>query len=153
MEVNKFWEEFKDYRHLSKDTNYFESFHFHFEEKWVNELLRLVLIGQKKATASSYFAFECQGLKLPEVGDYSIVTDYNNEPQCVIQTTSVRIIPFKDMTYDICRLEGEDDSLESWKEGHIRFFTHESKDLGYEFSEEMPVVFEEFEVVYRRDIL
>lgn len=72
------------------------------------------------------------------------------DPKCVIETTNVRILPFKDVTYDICKLEGEDDSLESWRKGHISFFKEEGKKSGYEFSEEMPVVFEEFEVVYQR---
>lgn len=34
--------------------------------------------------------------------------------------------------------------------GYISFFKEEGKELGYKFSEEMPVVFEEFEVVYQR---
>ena len=76
--------------------------------------------------------------------------NHNIVPKCVIETTNVRILPFKDITYDICRLEGEDDSLESWRKGYISFFKEEGKELGYEFSEEMPVVFEEFEVVYQR---
>lgn len=76
--------------------------------------------------------------------------NHNIVPKCVIETTNVSILPFKDITYDICRLEGEDDSLESWRKGHISFFKEEGKKSGYEFSEEMPVVFEEFEVVYQR---
>ncbi len=67
----------------------------------------------------------------------------------MIRTSNVRILPFHEMTYDICRLEGEDDTLESWQKGHRRFFAAESQELGYTFTEEMPVVFEEFEVVYR----
>ncbi len=151
MSVRTFWDTFLNSKHLSMDTEYYEAFHFHFEEKWANELLRLVLIGQKKATASSLLVYGIQASNPPKVGDYSVVTNFANEPKCVIQTTNVRIIPFKDMTFDICKLEGEDENLESWREGHIRFFTHEGKKMGYEFSEDMPVVFEEFEVVYKED--
>jgi len=151
MSVRTFWDSFLESKHLSKDTEYFEAFHFHFEEKWANELLRLVLIGQKKATASSLLVYEIQGSNPPKVGDYSVVTNFASEPKCVIQTTNVRVIPFKDMTFDICKLEGEDDNLESWIEGHTRFFSHEGKKMGYVFSEDMPVVFEEFEVVYKED--
>ncbi len=60
------------------------------------------------------------------------------------------IIKFKDMTFALCSKEGEDDSLESWRNNHISFFTREGKEeCGYEFSEDMPIVFEEFEVVYQ----
>ena len=51
------------------------------------------------------------------------------------------VIPFKDITFDICSREGEDDNLQSWQEGHREFFTEEGKELGYEFSEDMPVIF------------
>lgn len=44
---------------------------------------------------------------------------------------------FKEITYDIC------------KRGHIRFFEAEGKELGYTFTEDMPVIFEDFEVIYR----
>lgn len=56
------------------------------------------------------------------------------------------------MTYDICKREGEDDSLESWRAGHIKYFTQEGKQVGYDFREDMPVVFEDFEVVYKYGI-
>lgn len=70
-------------------------------------------------------------------------------PRCVIETISVTIIPFSDITYDICKREGEDDTLESWRAGHINFFKEEGKKLGYEFKNDMPVIFEDFEVVYQ----
>ena len=53
---------------------------------------------------------------------------------------------------NIVKLEGEDDSLESWQKSHKRFFEEEGKELGYEFSEDMLVIFEEFEVVYKNSI-
>jgi len=37
--------------------------------------------------------------------------------------------------------------LESWQKTHQQFFTEEGKELGYTFSENMPVVFEEFKVI------
>lgn len=149
MMIEDFWHRFLIEKRLSPDSTYFDCFHFELTEKWAEELLRLVLLGKKKATASSLYAFEKENLRLPEVGDFSIVTNWAGEPKCVIQTSKVRILPFREMTYDICKLEGEDDTLESWQRGHQRFFTEEGKELGYEFTEDMPVVFEEFEVVYQ----
>ena len=149
MMIQDFWHRFLIEKRLSPDSTYFDCFHFELTEKWAEELLRLVLIGKKKATASSLYAFEKENLRLPEVGDFSIVTNWAGEPKCVIQTSKVRILPFREMTYDICKLEGEDDTLASWQRGHQRFFTEEGKELGYEFTEDLPVVFEEFEVVYQ----
>jgi uncharacterized protein YhfF len=87
-------------------------------------------------------------LDSPKVGDYSIVNNWNGIPRCVIQTTNIIILPFKDMTYEICKREGE--CLESWKHNHIEFFTEEGKSTGYKFTEDMLVVFEDFEVMYKK---
>ena len=43
--------------------------------------------------------------------------------------------------------QGEDESIESWKQTHEKFFREEGHELGYRFSEDMDIVFEEFEVI------
>ena len=147
--TQRFWQAFLTEKDLPQDTEYSECFHFEISELAANELLRLVLRGKKRATASSLWGYEIEGDKMPQAGQYSIVTDWDGVPRCVIQTTRVRVIPFNDITFDICRREGEDDSLDSWRESHIAFFTEEGRQLGYEFSEDMPVIFEEFKLVYK----
>lgn len=124
-----------------------EKWHFELTEGAANYLLGLVLEGKKRATASSLWEYELEGEPLPKVGEMSIITYWDGTPGCVIRTTNVRIIPYRDMTFDIAKLEGEDDTLESWQKNHEAFFTEEGKKLGYTFSEDMPVIFEEFEVV------
>lgn len=146
--INTFWENFLLKTNRDKDIKYIDSFHFELTQRWANELLRLVLIGQKQATSSSLLAYQIGGDRIPQVGDLSIVTDWEGIPKCVIETTNVMIIPFKEITFDICKLEGEDDNLESWREGHINFFSREGKELGYTFTEDMPVIFENFKMVF-----
>lgn len=150
MTVNEFWQEFLAFSNNDSSTEYLDCFHFELTEEWANKLLALVLSGKKQATASSLLAYERNGERIPQVGDYSIVTDWNGTPRCVIKTTAVTILPFNEMTFDICKREGEDDTLESWQAGHKRFFTEEGKSLGYEFSEDMPVIFEDFSVVFAK---
>lgn len=146
--INTFWENFLLKTNRDKDIKYIDSFHFELTERWANELLRLVLIGQKQATSSSLLTYQIGGDRIPQVGDLSIVTDWEVIPKCVIETTNVMIIPFKEITFDICKLEWEDDNLESWREGHINFFSREGKELGYTFTEDMPVIFENFKMVF-----
>lgn len=126
-----------------------EKWHFELTEGACNYLLDLVLKGQKKATASSVLGYQIEGEEIPKEGNLSVITDWDGNPRCVIKTTRVRIIPYKDITFDIAKLEGEDDTLESWRKNHEKFFTEEGKELGYKFSEEMKVIFEEFEVIER----
>ena len=124
-----------------------EKWHFEVTEEACNYLLDLVLKGQKKATSSALIGYELDGENIPAVGDMSVITDWDGNPRCVIRTINVRVLPYRDITLEIARLEGEDDTLDSWRSNHERFFREEGKELGYEFSEDMGVVFEEFEVV------
>lgn len=124
-----------------------EKWHFELTEGACNYLLDLVLKGKKKATASSKIGYQIEGDEIPKEGDMSVITDWEGTPRCVIRTTRVRIIPYKDITFDIAKLEGEDDNLESWRRNHESFFREEGKELGYQFSEDMEVIFEEFELV------
>ena len=150
MTVQAFWEAFLRDTGRSAEAPCPEAFHFELTEKWANELLRLVLEGKKRATSSSLTCYELEGERVPASGDLSIVTDWAGEPHCVIETTQVDILPFRDMTFALCRLEGEDDSLDSWRRSHINFFTAEGREAGYVFTEDMPVIFEQFRVIYAR---
>ena len=145
INIESYWKRFLEDKDLDLNTKCLEAFHFEVTEKLANELLELVLEGKKRATSSSLTEYESEST-VPKIGDYSIVTDWNENPRCVIKTTAVTILPFKDIDFDLCKKEGEDDCLETWREGHIKFFTNISKT---EFDENMMVVFEEFEVVYK----
>lgn len=148
-EIADFWGRYLKSAEKPAGTTFKESFYFGYYAELANELLRLVLTGQKTATTSSHLAYANAGEELPKVGDLSIVKDWSGRPACVIETTQVVTLPFNQMTFDLCRMEGEDDNLASWRENHRQAFTHSGPEEGYVFSEEMPVVFEVFRVVYR----
>lgn len=124
-----------------------EKWHFELTEDACNSLLELVLKGQKRATSSSLAAFEFGDETMPKEGELSVITDWDGNPRCVVRTKKLHILPYEEITYDLAKLEGEDETLDSWKRSHERFFTREGEMLGYHFSPQMPVVFEEFEVV------
>ncbi len=147
--IESYWQEFLSATGRPKEIRYLEAFHFDLTEKSADELLELVLTGVKRATSSSALYFEVRNERMPQPGDLSVVTNWAMEPKCVIETTAVTVLPFKDITFELCRREGEDDTLESWLCGHRSFFTREGALEGYTFSEEMPVVFEDFALVYR----
>jgi len=150
-EIQAFFERFLKQTKKSAKTKYKNAFHFELTEPLANSLLELVLSGQKKATASSYYSYILDQEPLPEVGDLSIVTNFKGEPKCVIETTKVTMMPYKDLTFEIVKREGEDDSLASWRKGHQRFYEEEGKLMGYTFHENMLVVFEDFQVIYQEN--
>lgn len=148
--VTAFWNAFLSEAQLDANTTYHEAFYFGADKELANSLLALVLSGVKTATTSAVPCYEAEGEPMPQPGDYSIVTDWDGTPYCVIRTTQTTILPFNEMTYDICKREGEDTCLETWIEGHRRFLSQDAKMCGYVFSEDMPVLFEDFEVVYKK---
>lgn len=148
MDIGSFWRAFLRDTHRPQDTAYYDCFHFTDDERLADELLALVLDGRKRATSSNLAVYRHEGEPLPKPGSLSVVTNWANEPRCVIQTQAVTLIRFGDMTYDICRREGEDDALESWRRDHALVFTMECAELGIPFTEDTTVVFEDFCPVY-----
>ena len=113
-------------------------------------LAQLVMSGKKTATSSAYPIYELEGEEIPKTGEYSVILNSKNEAVCIIRTTEVYVIPFNQVSEKHAYLEGEGDrSLDYWINVHRNFFTEELKGTGLEFTEEMMVVCEEFEVVYR----
>lgn len=114
-------------------------------------LLRLVLAGTKTATASAAALYALENESLPVAGEYSVILDSHGNAGCIIRTTKVTIVPYKDVSAEFAWLEGERDrSLASWRAIHREFFTECMQEAGLEFSEDMDVVCEEFERVWPR---
>lgn len=68
---------------------------------------------------------------------------------CVIRTERVAVVPYRDVTADHARREGEGDcSLAFWRQVHQAFFTEELTRAGMAFRQDLPVVCEEFVKVY-----
>ncbi|EDS76547.1 conserved hypothetical protein [Clostridium botulinum C str. Eklund] len=115
-----------------------------------DELLELVLKGEKTATTSLHYWYDGEEEELPKVGELSIVMDSNYIAKCIIETRKVDIIPFCNVSKEFAFKEGEGDkSLEYWRRVHINFFDEELKEVGKKFIENILVVCEEFKVVYK----
>ncbi len=149
--IQAFWRRFLAAKGLSQDTRMFSVFAFCGGGPLADLLLGLVLSGEKTATTSSVNAYLKEGEEMADPGSYHVVLDAQRTPRCVIQITAADVYPFNEMTYDLIRDEGEDDSLESWQETHLKLFQAEGEQLGFVFTEDMPVLFEHFAVVYRED--
>lgn len=112
-----------------------------------DQLLQLVLAGTKTATSTALRDFESAAESVPSAGDLSIITDGSGHPRALIQTTSVRTVPFGEVDAAHAAAEGEGDlSLEHWRDVHRRFF--EMSADGAPVTEDLPVVLENFTLVY-----
>ncbi|MBR0155770.1 MAG: ASCH domain-containing protein [Treponema sp.] len=149
MTSDEYWQKFLKETGKDPGLKYHGEFQFGLEEEHDKSLSSLVLSGAKTAVTSSLYAFQIDMESVPKKGNYYILTDDKDSPLCVIHEINVTIMAFKDVTWEYARKEGEDQNIEQWRENHIEFFKDEAELMGYDFSEDMPVVFEEFEVVYK----
>lgn len=112
-------------------------------------LAELVLKGIKTATASAYPCYAAENAPLPPVGGYNLILNTKGEAVCITETIKVYTVPFNQVKEEHAYKEGEfDRTLTSWRKCHSEVFSMELKEIGQEFTEYMPVVCEEFKVVY-----
>lgn len=113
-------------------------------------LAHLVITGEKTASTSACPLYKLDNEPLPKTGEYSVILDSHENAVCIIQTTNVSVVPFRAVTADHAFKEGEGDkSLEYWRSVHEAFFSECMAEAGLKFSPDMPVVCEEFVVVYK----
>ena len=159
-EVLDFWAATRQYAGLAKasivvgqtvgETVPPQAWSFGDEPELAEELLGAVLAGEKTATSSALWDYDAEGAPLPVAGELSILLDGENHPRALIRTTSVETTTLEEVDEDFAAAEGEDDrTLESWRKGHEAYFRRNLPE-GREFSLDMPVVCERFELLYPR---
>ena len=149
--VQKFWRAFcAENPEVNADEPY-EVWCFHHNLESSRKLAQLVLAGKKRATAS-LTEHESDVGEGGIVGGYSVVTDFEGNPQCVIQTTEVRFLPFNEVDAQFAFDEGEGDrTLEYWRAAHRKFFIECCRDLNVEFNESMMICCKRFEPLYPKN--
>ncbi len=114
-----------------------------------DELVELVLQGQKRATAGSVAEYEAAAATLPTVGDLCVATDGRGQPRALIRTTEVRIGPLSSVDERFAWDEGEGDRTRAdWLRAHTAYFMRAYDRLGLDFHQDISVVFERFALVY-----
>lgn len=118
--------------------------------KLADELGALILSGIKTGTCSALWEWQAEGNPIPEVGLISITLNGAGEPICIIETIEVTQRLFNEVDEEFARSEGEGDlTLRYWREAHTNFFSRILPKVGKEFSEDMPLVCERFQVIYK----
>ncbi|MQS75081.1 ASCH domain-containing protein [Companilactobacillus halodurans] len=113
-----------------------------------DKLANLVCDGVKTATTSSYDLYEPNEY-LPQVGDYNIILDGQENPICITKTVVTEVVPFKYVSAEHAYHEGEGDkTLTYWRKVHEDFFRKEYQESGKEFNDEIPCLCEVFKRIY-----
>lgn len=142
------WQMFCTETGLKADTQY-QSWYFSDTPETATELAEIVLAGKKRATASSAAMNELEPEKAPVDHGYSVVTDFDGHPICVIRTSEIRHLPFNKVDAQFASDEGEgDQSLDYWRDVHWSYFTKEAAEYGFHFDENSIICCERFELLF-----
>lgn len=145
--MNQMWEEYRKLNPNAPES--YEAWAFGDSKEMADELANLVLSGTKTATASNYSLYG-ENESLPYIGLHNMVMDGDGNPAAIVETTSVEILPFDEVTEEHAYLEGEGDrTLTYWRKVHEDFFTKELEEAGQAFHCKIPVVCERFKLLYK----
>nr|WP_170538207.1 ASCH domain-containing protein [Ruegeria arenilitoris] len=119
-----------------------ETFQFGDNRALCDELLALVRSGRKTATCGALRDFATGGEAMPQAGRRDIALDWDGRPALVIETVDVTVRRYCDVDEAFALAEGENDSLEGWREDHRRYFERNGG-----FDPKMELVCERFRLV------
>jgi uncharacterized protein YhfF len=147
--IEEYWNAFRKTNvPIPKDTQY-QVWYFGNSQDMSINLASFVVNGTKRATASLVLVNEKIPENAPIPDGYSVVTDFEGKPLCIIQTTEIHQIPFLEVDFSFAKDEGEGDlNIDDWRKGHREYFTKECRELGFEFDETMLVCCERFDLLY-----
>lgn len=145
MNAIEMWNLFKEHMYVQQNARY-EAWSFGCQ---ADELAQLTVDGIKTGTASAYPMYEIEKEALPQVGGFDIILNSRDEAVCITETTKVYVVPFCEVSREHAYKEGEGDrSLEYWRKVHEVFFSDCLKEGGLSFDKNMPVVCQEYKVVF-----
>lgn len=150
-ELDEYWNKFLQDTGRSPDEKCAGDLSFEAKGFVGDEMIALVLGNKKTAFFTSWATYAIDQEPLPVSGELYIVLDRANKPQCVIETDSVNIIPFNEVTWEMAKLEGEDQNIQEWRERKQEYLEDEGAVLGFEFTPDIKLVYQTFTVIYKQE--
>ncbi len=138
--VDEFWHQFLAEKKPEEEINRVGKSNIGKDPAASENLIKLIKRGKKRARI-----YKADSMELPKKGTYFIIADWDGIPRCVIKTIRSQIIRFNEITLEQVLKMGEDDNIEDWLARHRDFF----RAIGGDFSEDMPIVYEEFRLEYK----
>lgn len=111
-------------------------------------LLRLVASGEKTGMFSRPMDLERAGI-VPQVGDFVIFTDHDDRPRSLVRMEECRLMKFSDVgpAQTACESPAARD-VDVWRGIHRRYWAPVLAAEGGSFSEDMPILFQRFRLIY-----
>jgi uncharacterized protein YhfF len=148
-QIEEFWKQFCEQNPQINPKEPFQVWYFGIGREDADELCNLVLEGKKTATTSLPLEYRKKPQDAPILNGYSVVTDFDGNPKCVVQTTELRVLPYSAVDAEFAFDEGEgDQSLDYWREVHWDYFSKRCLAVGEQPSIDMLVNCERFRLLY-----
>ena len=147
-EVEAFWSQVCKEHGITSNHYHVRTFGDPKYAEYGDHVTELAIKRVKRATAHLAMDFELNNVPRRETGDYWVILWESFKPACVLEIVNVEVRPFKEVDQTFASREGEGDgSLAYWKNCHEEYFKLQLADWGREWSEDLPVVLESFELV------
>lgn len=147
--VQTFWAEFCGANPRIDPATPYQVWYFGNSSEMSEDLAGLVVAGKKFATASLADVNKIKPDEAPVADGYSVVTNFEGNPLCIIRTTEIVHTPFNEVGAQFAADEGEgDQSLEFWRRVHSEYFTREAATLNIDFNESSIVCCERFKLLF-----
>lgn len=109
----------------------------------------MILAGKKTAFFSTLASYNIDGEPVPVTGELFLLFDRGNNPRAVLELENVIVLPFNEVPWSLAKLEGEDESVEVWRERQQEYLEDEAQVVGFNFTPDIKLVCQVFSVVYR----
>lgn len=113
-----------------------------------DRLLTLIMEEKRTAGISTMANRERLGLPLPAAGDLWIGMDSGEVPRCVVRIDHCRILPFRNVDWELAGQEGQDHALPAWQSRWREKLFAECRRSGQSFSMDELMVAECFHLIY-----
>lgn len=149
-DIEKYWHKYTEENHLTLETPDFWMFGDGSKEL-ADELANLVLLGKKTGTCATKESYIVEKENVPEVGQHDIILNGDSKPVAIIKYTKIQEIPMNQVSEEFAISEGEGDlSYDYWYKEHEKFFINEFKNYRLNYTPEIMLICQTFEVVFCR---
>ncbi len=112
-------------------------------------LLALIASGEKTGTFALAAEYQRDSSAQPFQGDHFVVTWFDGRPALVYRVTEVATVPFSGIGPEHVAVEGPNArQVDIWRKIHWPYWSGMLHEWGLEPSEDMPVIFQRFELLY-----
>ena len=113
-------------------------------------ILDVILAGEKTGSSPLPWLYERGADVEPMIGEFIVLVNGHGEPEAIVQTTSVEMVPFGKI--ELHHLDGEGPAMrdvEKWSSFHANYWAPKLEPFGLQPTDEMPVAIQRFGLVYR----